>query len=280
VAERPIHRRSRRLLRVLVLGGGTPSTSLLLLSLAGQLPRLDAVVFPDTGFERRAVSEHVARLERVARPAGVALYRVGAGSLRDAALDPAGHDRAGLPLLLADADGRGRRLPARCATRYRAAPVGRKVRELWRTAGRPPVELWLGLAREDAARAPRSPCADAGPVRYRFPLIERGLTRSDCQRWLAAHGWAAPTAGCVGCPLQSDLRWAELRDTTPDQWAEAVAFDRSIRGGHPRQGSPPPSGEAFVHRSLVPLDQVNLDGPADRAVIDGFGNECEGMCAT
>jgi hypothetical protein len=35
-----------------------------------------------------------------------------------------------------------------------------------------------------------------------------------------------------------------------------------------------------VHRFLVPLDQVDLDGPADRAVIDGFGNECEGMCAT
>jgi hypothetical protein len=260
-----------------VLGGGTPSTSLLLMSLAGQLPRLDTVVFPDTGFERRAVTEHLARLARVTRSAGVAFHRVGAGSLRDDALDPASHDWAGLPLLVADGDRRARRLPARCATRYRAVPVGRKVRELWRTAGRPQVELWLGLAREDASRSAR---ADAGPVRYRFPLIERGLTRADCQRWLAAHGWAAPTAGCVGCPLQADLRWAELRDTTPDEWAEAVALDRAIRGGRPRQGSPPLNGEAFVHRSLLPLDQVDLGGPADGAVIDGFGNECEGMCAT
>ena len=277
MAERPIHRRSRRVLRVLVLGGGTPSTSLLLMSLAGQLPRLDAVVFPDTGFERRAVAEHLGRLARVARSAGVASCRVGAGSLRDDALDPASHDWAGLPLLVADGDGRARRLPARCATRYRAAPVGRTVGELWRTAGRPQVELWLGLAREDAARAPR---VDAAPVRYRFPLIERGLSRSDCQRWLAARGWAAPSSGCVGCPLQADLRWAELRDTTPDQWAEAVAFDRAIRRGPPRAGGPLVRGEAFVHRSLVPLDQVALDGPADRAVIDGFGNEREGMCAT
>jgi hypothetical protein len=259
-------------LRVLVLGGGTPSTSLLLMSLAGQLPRLDAVVFPDTGFERRAVTDHLARLARVARNAGVAFYRVGAGSLREDALAPASHDWAGLPLLVADGDGGARRLPARCATRYRAVPVARKVRELWQTAGRPQVELWLGLAREDAPRGPR---AEAGPVRYRFPLIERGLTRSDCKRWLAAHGWAAPISGCVGCPLQADLRWAELRDTTPDQWAAAVAFDRAIR-----HGRPPLDGEAFVHRSLVPLDRVELDGPADRAVIDGFGNECEGMCAT
>ena len=272
MAERPLSRRSERVLRVLVLGGGTPSTSLLLLSLAGQLPRLDAVIFPDTGLERRAVTQHLTRLARVAGRAGVAFHWVQAGNLRDDALDPASHDWAGLPLLVADADGRARRLPARCATRYRAAPVARRVRELWQAAGRPPVELWLGLAREDA---PRSPRTDAAPVRYRFPLIERGLTRADCQRWLAAHRWAAPTSGCVGCPLQADLRWVELRDTAPDQWAEAVAFDRAIRNS-----SPSPDGEAFLHRSLTPLDQVELDGPAERAVIDGFGNECEGMCAT
>jgi hypothetical protein len=275
VAERPTPRRPRRVLRILVLGGGTPSTTLLLMSLAGQLPRLNAVIFPNTGFERRAVTQHLTRLARVAGSGGVAFHRVQAGDLRDDALDPASHDWAGLPLLVGDADGRALRLPARCATRYRAAPVGRKVRELWQTAGRPPVELWLGLAREDA---PRSPRADSAPVRYRFPLIERGLTRADCQQWLAAHGWAAPTAGCTGCPLQADLRWVELRDTAPEEWAEAVASDRAIR--HRRQGSPPLDGEAFVHRSLTPLDQAELDGPAERAVIDGFGNECEGMCAT
>ena len=264
-------RRSRRVLRVLVLGGGLPSTSLLLMSLLGQLPRLDAVIFPDTGFERRTVSQHTARLARMARSAGVGFHRVQAGNLRDDALDPTSNDWAGLPLLVADADGCARRLPARCATRYRAAPVARRVRELWQTAGHPVVELWLGLAREDTPRRPRG---DAGPVRYRFPLIERGLTRADCQRWLAARGWAAPTAGCVACPLQADLRWAELRDTTPDQWAAALAFDRAIRDRHPN------ATEAFLHRSLVALEQAELDGPAERAVIDGFGNECEGMCAT
>jgi len=278
VAERRILRPRplRRLLRVLVLGGGAPSTSLLLMALAGELPRLDAVVFPDTGFEPRAVTEHAVRLEQVARAAGVAFHRVQAESLCDDALHPApaSHDRAGLPLFVAEPAGRSTRLPAWCASRYRAAPVRRQVRELWELAGRPAVELWLGLAREDAARAPRPHRADPDPVRYRYPLMERGLTRSDCQRWLAARGWAAPTSGCVGCPLQSDLRWAELRDTTPHQWAEAVAVDRAIRAAHPGDAG------AFLHRSLTALDQAELHGPVERAVVDGFGDEGEGMCAT
>ncbi len=271
--------RLARRLRILALGAGVQSSTLLLMSLAGELPRLDAAIFADTQFEPKAVYDHLARLERAAQAAGVPVYRVTAGSLRDDALDPTRH-HATLPLFVAHPDGTRGMVRRQCTRSYKVAPLRRKLRELWTQAGRPttPVQQWLGISRDEAHRVRSS---DVAYIELHYPLIQRGLTRADCQRWLAAHGWPdVPRSACVGCPFHSDQRWRQLRDTAPEEWAEAVAFDRAIRNGHPRQGSPPLNGEAFVHRSLTPLDQVELDGPADRAVIDGFGNECEGMCAT
>jgi len=51
-------------LRVLSLGAGVQSTSLLLLTAEGRLPALDAAIFADTGWEPRGVYEHLDRLER------------------------------------------------------------------------------------------------------------------------------------------------------------------------------------------------------------------------
>ncbi len=233
----------------------------------------------DTQFEPRAVYDHLARLERAAHAARVPVHRVTAGSLRDDALDPTRH-HANLPLFVANPDGTRGMVRRQCTRSYKVAPLRRKIRELWIAAGRPttPVEQWLGISRDEAHRVRSS---DVAYIQLQYPLIEQGLTRADCQQWLQTHGWpSVPTSACVACPFHSDQRWRQLRDRSPDEWAEAVAFDRAIRGGHPRLGGPPLRGEAFVHRSVVPLDRVDLSGPADREVIDGFGNECEGMCAT
>ncbi|WP_091456503.1 hypothetical protein [Actinokineospora iranica] len=59
------------------------------------------------------------------------------------------------------------------------------------------------------------------------------------------------------------MGWKWLRDNDPDGWADAVAFDKAIRHGHPHataQGQPL-RGQYFLHRSCVPLDQADLDTP-------------------
>lgn len=76
-------------LRILSLGAGVQSTTLALLAAEGRLPRLDAAVFADTGWEPRAVYEHLDRLDRdVLRPAGIDLHRVHNGNLRDDSVAP------------------------------------------------------------------------------------------------------------------------------------------------------------------------------------------------
>ncbi|MBB5801323.1 hypothetical protein F4560_001091 [Saccharothrix ecbatanensis] len=70
----------------------------------------------------------------------------------------------------------------------------------------------------------------------------------------------------ITCPFHGNSGWRWIRDNDPDGWAEAVEFDRAIRRGHPRataQGRPL-RGQYLLHRSYLPLDQVDLDAPAKR----------------
>jgi hypothetical protein len=81
----------------------------------------------------------------------------------------------------------------------------------------------------------------------------------------------------ITCPFSGNARLRWIRDTDPDTWADLVAFDREIRHGSPRaiaEGKPP-RGQFFVHRSLKPLDQVDLDPPTCRhlRVVDGTAVE-------
>ena len=75
-------------LRVLSLGAGVQSSTVCLLSLTGELPRFDALIFADTGWEPKAVYAHLDRLEAAATAARVPLYRVSAGNLRADAPPP------------------------------------------------------------------------------------------------------------------------------------------------------------------------------------------------
>ena len=67
------------------------------MSLAGELPLLDAAIFADTGWEPAAVYVHLDRLQAAADAAGLPVYRVSAGNLRADALDPE-HRFASMPL--------------------------------------------------------------------------------------------------------------------------------------------------------------------------------------
>ncbi len=266
-------------LRLLSLGAGIQSSTLLLMSLAGELPRLDAAVFADTGWEPKAVYQHLDRLEAAATAGGIPVYRVSAGNLRADALDPTRHF-ACLPLHVRRPDG-GRGLMRRqCTRQYKLTPIRRKVRQLWEQAGRPPVEQWLGISADEAHRMRDS---DVRYIQLRYVLVERGLTRADCQRWLEQHGWpGVPRSSCVGCPFHSDRQWRALRDDSPEEWADAVAFDHAIRHGHPAAiHKAALRGNAFLHHSLRPLDQIDLP-PSDVAAADadGFGNDCQGVCGT
>jgi hypothetical protein len=250
-------------LKLLSLGAGVQSTVLALMATDGTLPGLDGAIFADTGWEPQRVYAQVDRLADTFLAANIPLYRVSSGDLRADALDPE-HRYASVPYFVRNPDGTegmGRR---QCTSEYKLAPINRKVRELLGAAApdfrRVPkgnvAEQWIGFSTDEIGRV-----ADHDRVSYirkRYPLLELDMSRKDCERWLAARGWGQTAkSACIGCPYHGNAQWRDLRDNHPAEFADAVAFDEAIRKGGAR--GLPLNGEAFLHRSRVPLSIAPID---------------------
>jgi len=255
----------RPALRTLSLGAGVQSTCLLLLSALGRLPKIDFAVFADTGWEPRAVYSHLDRVEReIAEPAGIPILRVSSGNIRDDALDPA-HRFASMPLFIRNPDGGEGMTRRQCTGEYKIKPIKAQVRALlgYPYPRRIPpeifVEQWIGISKDEFHRAKD---ADVRYMRNRFPLLDLDMSREDCVLLLGKHGFGStPKSACLGCPYHGNAQWRVLRDNSPSEWADVVAFDRDIRAGNARataEGTPL-LGQAYLHRSRVPLDQAPID---------------------
>lgn len=262
-------------LRLLNLGAGVQSTTLVLLAAEGVLEKPDAGIFADTGWEPAAVYAQLDRLQAVFDAMGVPLYRVSNGHLRNDAIDPE-HRYASVPYFIRNpdgTDGMGRR---QCTSEYKLAPINRKVRELLGAAApdfrRVPkgrvAEQWIGFSTDEVHRVD-----DKRSVRYaykRHPLLELNMSRKDCTRFLESRGWSATKSACIGCPYHGNRAWRDLRDNHPEEWDDAVAFDAAIRQGGSKGSAL--RGTAFLHRSRIPLSIAPIDRVTAREWHDRQGN--------
>jgi hypothetical protein len=269
-------------LRVISLGAGVQSTTMALMAAHGEIGSMpDCAIFADTGWEPKAVYDHLAWLTSGVLPFPV--HIVNAGNIREDLL-ARGSARSQrfitIPafLLSGRKEGMGRR---QCTSHYKIEPIRKKVRELLGVGPRDRVpagaaEMWIGISLDEIIRATPS------KVRFqvhRFPLLEQKLTRRHCLTWLEQHGYLTPPkSSCVGCPFHGDAAWRDIRDNAPDEWAQAVEVDAAIRKPIDRPGVTAMKAQQFLHRQLVPLDQVDLSTAEDRGQLNLFLNECEGMC--
>ncbi|MFJ5949439.1 hypothetical protein [Streptomyces noursei] len=238
---------------------------MLALSAEGILPKVDYAIFADTGWEPQAVYAHLGRLEReVAAPAEIPILRVSSGNIRNDALNPE-RRFASMPLYIRNPDGKEGMTRRQCTGEYKIKPIKKKVRELlgYPYPQRIPkdvfVEQWVGISTDEFHRAKD---ADVKYMHNRHPLIDLGWSRADCVRYLTSLGLAdTPKSSCLGCPFHGNAQWRHIRDTSPEEWRDVVEFDAAIRKGNARANAEGNRllGEAYLHRSRVPLDQAPID---------------------
>lgn len=257
------------MLRVISLGAGVQSTTMALMAAHGEIgPMPDCAIFADTGWEPGAVYEHLDRLEPLLP---FPVHRVSRGNIYSDLKQCANGHWADVPAFVLNADGSKGVVNRQCTKQYKIRPIRQKVRALLDLERKPSptrvvAEQWIGISTDEAMRV--KPSTESWQE-HRWPLIEQRMSRRDCLLWLKGHGYPEPPkSSCIGCPYHSDEQWRALSRA---EFAEAVEADRAIRNSRRK-------GELYLHRSCLPLDEVDFSTAEELGQLNLFINECEGMC--
>jgi hypothetical protein len=277
-------------IRVISLGAGVQSSYLYRANALGLLGEVAVgAIFADTGDEPQWTHDTLDLLERDHGDV-IPIYRVSIGVLSaewftGAKSRKKGNDElvmgAGMPVFVLNEDGSKGMVPSRsCTSRYKISPLKAKQRELMNEHGATHVEVLLGISLDEVQRMRTS---DVKWASNHYPLIlDKPIRRGEIIRWHEQQGFPVPRrSSCVQCPFHSDNEWRELREH-PREWARAVEFDRRIRAEKrfvSDNANPETAvirGEQYLHRSCLPLDEIDFDKDKDQ--LDMFGNDCSGLC--
>jgi hypothetical protein len=188
-----------------------------------------------------------------------------------------------MPLYTLKPDGNKSMVRRQCTREYKIDPVNKMQRQLaglkkGERCKEHRITTVIGISYDESQRM-RDP--QFSWIRNDYPLVDMKITRQDCIKWCADHGYdRPPRSACIGCPFKNNEQWRLLKDEMPDEWNDAVDFDFKIRElltSDDRFYAVP-----FLHKDLKPLDEVDLRSDQEKGVFslfdDGFAQECEGMC--
>lgn len=160
------------LLTILSLGAGVQSTALALMAAHGEImPMPDCAIFADTGWEPKAVYDHLAWLCAPSLlPFPIEIVRQ--GNIREDINKLArgeairGQGRAATaPFFVAGKDGVAAPLRRQCTGHYKIEPIERRLKEKvgikprQRQPRTPVVSLWIGISMDEIYRVKPAPLA-------------------------------------------------------------------------------------------------------------------------
>lgn len=257
------------LVTVLNFSGGKQSTALLYMVLWGEIEKPDPflVLNADPGMENSRTYAIINAARKDCERNGVLFKTVAGPNLRD---DLLGVPESGAtridnpPYWVVDDKGKRGRLTQKCTGVYKIAPMDRFIRAYLHVrhgiglrSKRLPfacVEKWIGFTGDEAHRI-KPPKQKY--MRFRYPLVERGMKRGDMVQWYINRGLTIPpTSVCNACFANGAELFRDMYYNRPAEWEEAVHIDESIRDMR-HLGI---YGTCYVYRGCIPLRKLAQRG--------------------
>lgn len=248
-----------------------------LMAAAGEItPMPVAAIFADTQAEPKSVYTWLDWLEK---QLPFPVIRVTAGSLTEKTLKPYPSTKSekmcytGVPFFLKNPDGTLSISPRQCTRDFKVDPVRRESRRIMIEHGGTKVSKWIGISLDEIYRM-KEPRRKYESNRY--PIIEARMSRHDCLVWMALKRFPIPPrSACLYCPYHNQDEWNRLKTLEPGEFEKAVQFEKDFQQSVKVTGL---RATPFLHRSLIPLSEVDFSTEEERGQLNMFNNECEGMC--
>ena len=239
-------------MKVISLGLGIQSTAMYLMSSLGHIDLADYAIFADPGAELPDTYELWDSLNDWAKyNNGIPLIKK-KKSLYEGIIDSQNGDRVASIPAFTESQGMVRR---QCTNEYKIQVVVQAVRELHglkKGQRMKPTEMYLGISLDEIQRMKESQLYN---IEYKYPLIDKRITRSDCVRFLEERSFHnIKKSSCVFCPYHSNKNWKEIKQNYPEEWGKVIKVDRAIRDSSKRGLS----DKLFLHRTLVPISEAYL----------------------
>lgn len=163
---------------------------------------------------------------------------------------------------LDNADGARGQIKRQCTHDWKVVSVRRFVAAELKRLGRPKspgaVKAIMGISADEWRRVRDS---DVQYIENDYPLVDRGLTRDDCIRWMADHDIPIPPkSACTFCPYQSPGTWQDLKRADGQDWYEAIEADQAVRNMRPDH-------TLYLHPHRKPLQEA-VALPEDSRELD------------
>jgi len=203
-------------------GGGVQSTAMVLMTLddsakSWKKSDVDLVIMADPGDEMPSTYETARLIEEKCKKAGLEFVRVQkeGQTLREHHLERGTLTMVGI---------------SSCTVNWKIQPIRKFIKkQVNQSAEKPWATAWLGITTDEARRVADS---DVKWVSNRFPLIEEGMSRTDCENYIKNNHpeLNVSKSGCFFCHYQPKKAWAELKRKHPDLFQLALEWERFATG--------------------------------------------------
>ena len=254
------------LLTVLNYSGGKQSSCLLWMVILGDYPKPESFIAlnADPGIENSRTYEYIEIMMKECEKAGIHLATASGPNLLEdlRAVGRGERFRVDNPPYWTKDPNNGSRgqLMHKCTRHYKVAPMDRYIRGYLEehhgisrkrsNLGEGMVEKWIGFSLDEELRI-RDPRRKY--IKFRYPLIELGMTDSDIIGYFKENGLPIPERSvCNACFSNGLATLKKMHDERPDDWKIAVELDEAIRD----MSSVMVERTVFVNDKLMPLSEL------------------------
>jgi hypothetical protein len=238
-------------------GCGVQSTTLCVMSALGMIPKVDAIITSDTGWEHSYTYKIRDWYIKWLREREIKVEIVSNGNIYT------DEDRNNLTLPLWTGNS-GAPLRRQCTGKYKIDPIRKKMREFCGVSpfntGRTKkglIKLYLGISMDEAERMADS---NRDYIINTYPLVDLKMTRQDCINLLEENNLPVPRKSCcVCCPYQGASSWKYVKDNYKDEFNLAVDFDKKLRNISDRMLSLGYDFNLYLWKGLKPLEEEDFD---------------------